>query len=264
MIQFNNVKLTFNKGTPLEALAIKSLDLKIHAGDFITVIGSNGAGKSTLLNLLAGDYLPDEGKITIDGQDVTSYASHKRANLVARVFQDPLAGTCSELSVEENLALASRRGADRSFKAALNTKIREDYRAQIRRLGLGLENRLEDPIGALSGGQRQALSLFMAVMRPTRILLLDEHTAALDPKTSEFVLDLTKTIIAERNITALMVTHSMHHAHAMGNRTLMLDEGHIVLDISGSERSGLNVKDLLNLFEKAKGSEITDDSLLLS
>lgn len=264
MIQLKDIHLTFNKGTPLEAPALRGIDLDINPGDFITVIGSNGAGKSTLLNSLAGDMAVDRGSMKIDGKDVTDWSPYKKAGLISRVFQDPMVGTSADLTVEENLALALRRGLTRGFRFALNAKLRKEFKEQIKRLGLGLESRLEDPIGSLSGGQRQALSLLMAVMRPMRLLLLDEHTAALDPKTSSFVMDLTKNIVAERNITALMVTHSMQSALSFGNRTLMLDAGKIVLDISGDKRAGLEVKDLLQLFEKARGAEVTDDSLLLS
>lgn len=264
MIQLKDIYVTFNKGTPLEAAALCGIDLEIHPQDFVTVIGSNGAGKSTLLNVLAGDIKPDRGTIKIDGIDVTDWSSHKRAALISRVFQDPMIGTSAELTIEENLALALRRGLSRGFRFALNSRLRREFKDQIKRLGLGLEQRLEDPIGSLSGGQRQALSLLMAVMRPMRLLLLDEHTAALDPKTSRFVMDLTKTIVEERHITALMVTHSMQSALSYGNRTLMLDGGKIVLDISGDKRAGLEVRDLLALFEKARGAEVTDDSLLLS
>lgn len=264
MIKLSHIHVTFNKGTPLEAPALCGIDLEIHPNDFITVIGSNGAGKSTLLNVLAGEVKPDRGTIEIDGKDVTSWSPHKRAALISRVFQDPMVGTSAELTIEENLALAVRRGLLRGFRFALNSRLRREFKEQIKRLGLGLESRLEDPIGTLSGGQRQALSLLMAVIRPMRLLLLDEHTAALDPKTSKFVMELTKSIISERHITSLMVTHSMQSALSFGNRTLMLDGGKIVLDISGNKRAGLHVKDLLELFEKARGSEVTDDSLLLS
>jgi putative tryptophan/tyrosine transport system ATP-binding protein len=263
MIRVSDAHVTFNKGTPLEAEALKGVNLNIKAGDFITVIGSNGAGKSTLLNLLAGDIECERGTILIDDKNVTKWSSAKRAKMVARVFQDPMVGTCAELTVEENLALGYRRGISRGFRPALKPELREEFRAQIRRLGLGLESRLQDPIGALSGGQRQALSLLMAVLRPMKILLLDEHIAALDPKTSRFVMDLTKAIVAERNLTALMVTHSMHDAIESGNRTLMLDSGRIILDISGKDREGLGVKDFLNLFEEARGEKVTDDALLL-
>lgn len=264
MIRLNDLHVTFNRGTAMETKALRGVTLNIKKSDFVCVIGGNGAGKSTLLNALCGDILPDRGKISIDDQDVTSLPSWKRASSVARVFQDPMAGTCANLTIEENMALAMSRGGKRTLKLALNKNLREKFRMQLSRLKLGLENRLQDPIGLLSGGQRQAVSLIMAVLRPMKIIALDEHTAALDPKTAAFILELTREIVEESHLTALMVTHSMHQALELGNRTLMLHEGRVVFDVKGKEREGLTVSDLLDLFHKASGLELDDDSLLLS
>lgn len=264
MIHLTDLHVTFNRGTAMETKALRGVNLNIKKGDFVCVIGGNGAGKSTLLNALCGDALPERGEISIDDQDVTSLPSWKRAPYVARVFQDPMAGTCANLTIEENMALAMGRGDRRTLKPAVNKAMREKFRSQLSRLKLGLENRLQDPIGLLSGGQRQAVSLIMAVLKPMKILALDEHTAALDPKIAAFILDLTREIVEENNLTALMVTHSMHQALELGNRTLMLHEGRVVFDVKGKEREGLKVSDLLELFHKASGLELDDDSLLLS
>jgi len=264
MIRLTDLHVTFNRGTAMETKALRGVTLNIKKGDFVCVIGGNGAGKSTLLNALCGDAIPEKGKISIDDQDVTSLPSWKRASYVARVFQDPMAGTCANLTIEENMALAMGRGDRRTLKLALNKVMREKFRSQLSRLKLGLENRLQDPIGLLSGGQRQAVSLIMAVLKPMKILALDEHTAALDPKIAAFILELTREIVEENNLTALMVTHSMHQALELGNRTLMLHEGRVVFDVKGKEREGLKVSDLLELFHKASGLELDDDSLLLS
>jgi putative ABC transport system ATP-binding protein len=267
MIQVEQVAVTFNRGTPMETPALRGLELAIPAGQFVTVIGSNGAGKSTLLNVLTGDAPVQRGRVVIDGQDVTSWSPPRRAALVARVFQDPLAGSCADLSIEENLALAAARGAKRGLARAISRFRRDDFRDRLRSLGLGLENRLGDRMGLLSGGQRQAVSLLMATLRPMKILLLDEHTAALDPKTAEFVLDLTQRIIVEQGLTALMVTHSMRQALDYGARTVMLHEGRVVLDVAGDVRARLDVPDLLDLFARQRGagkdSALADDSLLL-
>ncbi len=264
MIEAREIAVTFNAGTPMETPAMRGIDLTIAQGDFVTVIGSNGAGKSTFLNALAGELRPDSGQILIDGQDVTAWPTAKRAGLVARVFQDPLGGSCANLTIEENLALANARGKKRGIGASVSADLREDFRAQISRLNLGLENRLGDSMELLSGGQRQAVSLLMAALQPMKILLLDEHTAALDPKTAAFVLQLTREIVAERNLTTLMVTHSMRQALDIGNRTVMLHEGRVVLDVRDRERDGLKVEDLLHMFEKVRGTELDDDALLLS
>ncbi len=263
MIRLEDITVTFGRGTPMETTALRSLDLAIPAGQFVTVIGSNGAGKSTVLNVLTGDAPVERGRVVIDDEDVTAWGSPRRAALVARVFQDPLAGSCADLSIEENLALAAARGARRGFSLAIDSRRRDDFRARLNRLGLGLESRLGDRMGLLSGGQRQAVSLLMATLQPMKILLLDEHTAALDPKTAEFVLALTEQIVSEQKLTTLMVTHSMRQALDHGDRIVMLHEGRVVLDVAGKERQGLDVPDLLALFAKHRGETLADDALLL-
>jgi putative tryptophan/tyrosine transport system ATP-binding protein len=264
MIAAEDIAVTFNRGTPMETPALRGLDLAIPAGQFVTVIGSNGAGKSTLLNVLTGDAAVTRGRVVIDDEDVTAWSPPRRARLVARVFQDPLAGSCADLSIEENLALAAARGTNRGLSLAVDRRRREDFRNRLRRLGLGLENRLGDRMGLLSGGQRQAVSLLMATLQPMKILLLDEHTAALDPKTAEFVLDLTRRIVEDQKLTTLMVTHSMRQALDYGERTLMLHEGRVVFDVAADTRSNLDVPDLLDLFASQRGQTLTDDSLLLA
>ncbi|KAA0677756.1 ABC transporter ATP-binding protein [Azospirillum brasilense] len=264
MITVNGIHVTFGRGTPLEKHALRGVDLTIPEGQFVTVIGSNGAGKSTFLGALAGDVIAEEGSIAIDGVDVTRWATPKRASLVARVFQDPMVGSCTALTIEENIALAAARGHRRGLGFALRGDRRRHFRERIAELGLGLENRLHDRMGLLSGGQRQAVSLLMATLAGSKILLLDEHTAALDPGTAEFVLGLTRRIVEENRLTTLMVTHSMRQALDYGDRTVMLHEGRIVLDVSGEQRAGLDVPHLLALFAKQRGGEdITDDSLLI-
>lgn len=264
MMRADDLRLTFNPGTPIENPALRGMSLHIQDGEFVTVIGSNGAGKSTFLNAISGDLMVDSGSIRIDNQDVTALPAYKRAGLVARVFQDPMAGTCEKLSIEENMALAYKRGAGRGLKGALNKANRELFREKLSMLKLGLENRLTDRMGLLSGGQRQAVSLLMASLQPSKILLLDEHTAALDPKTAAFVLELTDQIIRENRLTAMMVTHSMQQALDHGSRTVMLHQGQVVLDVSGEKRQGMGVRDLLDMFEKTRGEKVTDDALLLS
>lgn len=263
MISADNLHLTFGKGTPLENPALKGMSLTVSQGEFVTVIGSNGAGKSTFLNALSGEVIVDTGKIEVDGVDVTKLPTHKRTDRVARVFQDPLAGTCEDLTIEENMSLAIKRGMRRGLGSAVKARYRAGFRDGLAGLNLGLENRLSDKMGLLSGGQRQAVSLLMASLNPSSILLLDEHTAALDPRTAAFVLDLTCRIIEDQKKTALMVTHSMKQALEVGTRTVMLHQGNVVFDIHGEDRKGLTVPDLLGLFEKQRGIEITDDSLLL-
>jgi putative ABC transport system ATP-binding protein len=263
MIDIRALRVTFNPGTPLENPALRGIDLAIPAGQFLTVIGGNGAGKSTLLNALAGEAPVCGGSIAFDGQEVARWTVAQRAQWVARVFQDPLAGTCGELTVEENLALAAARGQRRGLRPALDRTLRAECREHLARLGLGLEHRLEDRMNLLSGGQRQAVSLLMATLRPMKILLLDEHTAALDPKTAAFVLELTRRIVAERRLTALMVTHSLRQALDVGERTVMLHQGRIAADIAGLERARLDVPDLLRLFEASQGEPVTEDELLL-
>ena len=263
MISLTDIHVTFGINTPLETHALRGIDLEIKEGEFVTVIGSNGAGKSSLLNALSGEISITSGTVEIANIDVTKLDTSRRAGLVARVFQDPLGGSCEFLSIEENLALADARGRNRGFKPALNEDRKQPYREYLSRLNLGLENRLEDKMGLLSGGQRQAVSLLMATLQPSRILLLDEHTAALDPKTSQFVLDLTSQIIEEKKQTALMVTHSMKQALEVGSRTIMLHQGKIIFDIEGEQRQGLTVKDLLDLFSQTQGEQLADDGLLL-
>lgn len=263
MIDIQNIRKTFNPGTPLENPVLRGLSLSLHSGEFVAVIGSNGAGKSTLLNAISGEILMDEGKILIDGEDMTRLPTHKRTQSVARVFQDPLAGTCANLTIEENMALAMKRGSARGLKTAVKQRYLQRFRDSLAELGLGLENRLGDRMGLLSGGQRQAVSLLMASLRPSKILLLDEHTAALDPKTAAFVLKLTENIVGRDKLTTLMVTHSMRQALDVGSRTVMLHQGQVVFDISGKEREGLDVPDLLALFERQQGQALADDSLLL-
>ena len=263
MMRADNLKVTFNAGTPIENPAMRGMSLHIQDGEFVTIIGSNGAGKSTFLNAISGDLPVDSGTIEINGQDVTRLPAHKRAHLVARVFQDPLAGTCEALSIEENMALAYSRGGKRGLTFALNKENRELFREKLSILKLGLENRLTDRIGLLSGGQRQAVSLLMASLQPSKILLLDEHTAALDPKTAAFVLELTDQIVSENRLTAMMVTHSMRQALDHGSRTVMLHQGRVVLDVSGQQRAGMDVPDLLDLFEQTRGEKVSDDALLL-
>lgn len=263
MLQAEDLHITFNPGTPIENRALRGLSLTIPTGQFVSVIGSNGAGKSTFLNAISGDLLTDRGNVKIDSIDVTRKHAWQRANLVARVFQDPMAGTCEALTIEENMALAMARGKPRGLGFAIHGSMRELFREKLAILNLGLENRLSDHIGLLSGGQRQAVSLLMASLQPSRILLLDEHTAALDPKTADFVLKLTAKIVSESKLTTMMVTHSMRQALDYGERTVMLHQGQVVLDVEGEKRAGLDVPDLLRMFEKTRGETITDDSLLL-
>jgi putative tryptophan/tyrosine transport system ATP-binding protein len=265
MICCKDLHVTFNRGLPTEKLALRGIDLTIPMGEFVTVIGSNGAGKSTLLNTIAGDINSTKGQILFGDRDVTKLPATGRTADIARVFQDPLAGTCGDLTVEENMALAYGRGQRGRLSAALNSKMRNVFREQLSRLNLGLENRLESEMGLLSGGQRQSVSLLMSALQPSSILLLDEHTAALDPKTAALIMDITSQIIAEKQLTVMMVTHSMRQALDHGSRTIMLHEGKIIFDLSGEERAGYQVKDLLNLFAQARtdGEELDDDKLLL-
>lgn len=263
MLQLKCLHKTFGPGTPVENHVLRGLDLEIPSGQFVTVIGSNGAGKSTLLNAISGDLLVDEGRIQIDNADMTRRQSWRRAESVARVFQDPMAGTCEGLTIEENMALAWKRGSGRGLAISLNRSLREVFAEHLVELGLGLETRLGDRVGLLSGGQRQAVSLLMASLRPSRILLLDEHTAALDPKTAEFVLKLTAKLVERAKLTTLMVTHSMRQALQYGTRTVMLHQGQVILDVAGDERASLDVPDLLRMFERTRGQQLDDDKLLL-
>ena len=264
MIAIENLDVIFGQGTPLELHALKGINLKVEQSQFVTVIGSNGAGKSTLLNAISGDIRPNAGRIVIGQKDVTQLTTYQRANMVARVFQDPKMGTCESLTLEENLALGLTRGKFRGLGSALKSSKIKQLKELVASLELGLENRLKDRIGLLSGGQRQALSLLMTSLQPIEILLLDEHTAALDPKTAQFVLKLTAEIIEESQLTALMVTHSMQQALEYGNRILMLHEGNIIFDIQGEEKNKLAVANLLKLFEQKQGESLSDDALLLS
>lgn len=263
MIELHNLFITFNRGTAIENPVLRGLSLTVAEGEFISVIGSNGAGKSTLLNAISGEVAIDSGEICIQGKEVSRLAGWQRANLVARVFQDPMSGTCEALTIEENMALAYRRGQSRGLGFALNRQVRELFREKLALLGLGLENRLTDQMGRLSGGQRQAVSLLMASLQPSSILLLDEHTAALDPKTSAFVLELTDKIIREQKLTALMVTHSMRQALDYGDRTVMLHQGQVAFDVSGEQRRQMDVPELLKLFEQRRHEQLSDDGLLL-
>ncbi|MBE1273459.1 ABC transporter ATP-binding protein [Enterovibrio baiacu] len=264
MIELKDIQVTFNPGTILENRALRSVSLTVPKNEFLTIIGSNGAGKSTLLGAVSGETPMVGGSVVIDGIDVTHQQVHQRAALAARVFQDPLAGTCASLTIEENMALAFSRGSRRGWSLALSNKRREIFKERISILGLGLEDRLSDSIGLLSGGQRQAVSLVMATLSDSKLLLLDEHTAALDPRMAAFVIDLTKKVITEFGLTALMVTHSMKDALACGDRTVMLHQGKIVLDVKGEERAGMGVPDLLEMFSRVRGEELADDSLLLN
>jgi putative tryptophan/tyrosine transport system ATP-binding protein len=263
MIEIQGVEVVFHAGSVLETRALRGIDLAIPQGQFVTVIGSNGAGKSTLLNVLAGTVPATAGRIAIGGADVTPLGAAARARLLARVFQDPLGGTCAALTIEENLALAEARGRSRSLALAVADGSRARWRERLADLGLALEGRLGDRMGLISGGQRQAVALLMATMAPSRILLLDEHTAALDPRTAEFVLDLTTRLVAELRLTTLMVTHSMQQALSLGDRLLMLHEGQICLDVQGEAKARLGVEDLLAEFKRRRGVELDDDALLL-
>ena len=263
MIQLSSVTKYFHKNSINEVLALKNINLNIQRGDFITVIGSNGAGKSTLLNCLAGAFPLETGTITIDGKDITRWQEHRRAGFVGRVFQDPLMGTCASLSIEQNLALAKKRGKPRGLSIGVKVKDREYYKAQLKTIGLGLEDRLQDKAGLLSGGQRQALTMLMAIMVRPELLLLDEHTAALDPKTANQILIMTRDIIEQQQITTLMVTHNMNHAIKLGNRLIMMHRGEIILDIPESEKQHITVNDLLDRFYKLKDEAIVSDRILL-
>lgn len=264
MIQLDNIQVTFNAGTILENRALRGVSLTVPEHEFLTVIGSNGAGKSTLLGAVTGETPMAGGSVIIDNVDVTRQTVDQRANQCARVFQDPLAGTCGDLTIEENMALAYMRGKRRGWSFSLSSKRRKLFQERISILGLGLEDRLGDNIGLLSGGQRQAVSLVMATLSESKLLLLDEHTAALDPRMAAFIIDLTKRIVNEFNLTVMMVTHSMKDALACGDRTVMLHQGEVVLDVAGDERANMSVPDLLEMFSKVRGEELADDSLLLN
>ncbi len=265
MLRLTNLHLTFNPGTPTEVRALRGVSLDIAPGEFVTVIGSNGAGKSTLLSAIVGTVRPDRGSILLGTEDVTDWPAARRARDIARVFQEPRLGTCGSLSIEENLALAARRGRPRGLRLALaGGRQRRHFADLLARLGLGLEDRMAAPIGTLSGGQRQAVSLLMATLASMKILVLDEHTAALDPGAAAKVLELSAEIARSERLTTLMVTHSMRDALAYGHRTIMMDRGRIVLDIKGGERGKLDIPDLLDLFGKATGRTADDDQLMLA
>lgn len=263
MLKLSHVKKTFNPGTVTEKRALTGVDLTLNDGDFVTVIGGNGAGKSTLLNMIAGVYPLDSGVIELDGVDISRMTESQRAKYLGRVFQDPMRGTAADMQIVENLALARRRGKRRRLAWGVTREEKKEYPELLARLGLGLEDRLDAKVGLLSGGQRQALTLLMATLTDPKLLLLDEHTAALDPKTAAKVLTLTEEIIAERNLTALMVTHNMSDAIRLGNRLIMMSDGHIIYDVEGDEKKSLTVPDLLRKFEEASGEEFTNDRMLL-
>ena len=264
MLEIQNVSKTFNAGTVNQKTALNGLNLKLNEGDFVTVIGGNGAGKSTMLNAVAGVWPVDEGKILIDGVDVTRLGEHQRAAYIGRVFQDPMTGTAATMQIEENLALALRRGKKRTLKWGVTKQEREDYYDRLHALGLGLEKRMTDKVGLLSGGQRQALTLLMASLQKPKLLLLDEHTAALDPATAAKVLELSDKIVEENGLTALMITHNMKDAIVHGNRLIMMNEGRIILDIEGEEKQHLTKRDLLDKFAEVAGMQVESDEVLLS
>jgi len=263
MLTLSGIAKCFHKGTVSEVRALNGVDLEIERGDFLTVIGSNGAGKSTLLNCVAGSFFPDTGRIRLSGRDITPLPEYKRAKFTGRVFQDPLMGSAASLSIEENLALADRRGARRGLSVGVKASDRERYRELLARVGLGLESRLKDKVGLLSGGQRQSLTMIMATMARPQILLLDEHTAALDPKTAGHVLALTQTLVGSQKLTTLMVTHNMNHALRFGNRLIMMHQGQIILDIAGEQKSVLRVEDILERFYSLRGEAFSADKMLL-
>lgn len=263
MISLQNISKYFHRGSVNEVFALNSINLDVVAGDFISVIGSNGAGKSTLLNCVAGGFFPDSGRVIIGDKDVTRWPEHRRSTLISRVFQNPLLGTCPSATIEQNMALASLRGRRRGLAKGVKSRDRERFRSLLGLLGLGLEERLLDKVGLLSGGQRQALTMVMATMTKPEVMLLDEHIAALDPKTASHILALTKRMVEEHNLTTMMITHNMKHAIDFGNRLIMLHQGRILLDLAEDEKKGLTVNDLLAQFYKAQGEELALDSLLL-
>ncbi len=264
MLKINHIAKTFNPGTITEKKALIDVDLHLQPGDFVTVIGGNGAGKSTTLNAVAGTFMVDSGSIEIGGVDVTRLPEYKRAKYLGRVFQDPMTGTAATMTIEENMALAYRRGQPRTLKWGMTHKEKQLFRDSLAMLDLGLEDRMTSRVGLLSGGQRQALTLLMATLKKPQLLLLDEHTAALDPKTAEKVLDITRKLIRENKLTAMMVTHNMKDALHYGNRTIMLHEGQIIIDIDRETKARMSVEDLLKMFKAASGSGLTNDRMLLS
>jgi putative ABC transport system ATP-binding protein len=264
MLTIENLRKTFNPGTINEKVALNGVELVLEDGDFVTVIGGNGAGKSTMLNAVAGVWPVDSGRICIGGDDVTKLSEYKRAQYLGRVFQDPMTGTATTMSIEENMAIAARRGQGRGLGWGITKKERDEYREMLKTLDLGLEDRLSSKVGLLSGGQRQAITLLMASIKKPKLLLLDEHTAALDPKTAAKVLEISDKIVSEHHLTAMMVTHNMKDAIAHGNRLIMMHEGRVILDIHGDDKKKLTVEDLLHQFERVSGEEFTSDKALLS
>lgn len=264
MLDIQNLSKTFNPGTVNEKKALSSLSLHLDEGDFVTIVGSNGAGKSTLFNAIAGSFYADEGSISLAGKDITFMPEHERSRRIGRLFQDPLRGTAPSMTIEENLALAYLRAAHGNPFSRISKKDKEFFAEQLKQLDMGLEDRMKNPVGLLSGGQRQALTLLMATMVTPELLLLDEHTAALDPVTADKVLALTRSVVSERSISCLMITHNMHQALELGTRTLMMDSGRIVLDVSGPERAGMTVQGLLDAFAAKAGATFDNDRVLLS
>ena len=265
MLQISHISKTFNPGTVNEKTALNGVDLHLDGGDFVTILGSNGAGKSTLFGAIAGSFVVDEGTIRLDGQNITNFPDFKRSKFIGRLFQDPLKGTAPNMTIEENLALAYLRASEkRSPFSVVTAKDRAGFREKLAQLELGLEDRMDHPVGLLSGGQRQALTLLMATLQQPKLLLLDEHTAALDPKTAAKVLEATQRIVEKNHLTTMMITHNMRDAISYGNRLIMMYEGHVVVDVSGEEKKNLTVEQLLNLFSRASGSDEADDKLLLS
>lgn len=264
MLAIKNVSKIFNPGTVNEKVALNEINLFLKEGDFVTVIGGNGAGKSTMLNMVAGVYPVDGGEILIDGVDVTRLPEYKRAKYLGRVFQDPMTGTAATMQIDENLALAARRGLARTLKSGISSKERAGYKELLKQLDLGLEDRLTSKVGLLSGGQRQALTLLMATLKKPKVLLLDEHTAALDPKTAKKVLDITEDIVAKNNLTTIMITHNMADALRVGNRLVMMNNGKIIFDVSGEDKKKLTTADLLEKFKVSAGEELNNDRMLLS
>ncbi len=264
MLEIKDLHKTFNIGTINEKVALDGVNLNLNSGDFVTIIGGNGAGKSTTLNAIAGVWPVDQGKVIVDGVDITRLSEHKRAVHLGRVFQDPMIGTASTMSIEENMAIAARRGERRGLRWGISRKEREFYKEQLKELDLGLEERLTTKVGLLSGGQRQAITLLMASLKKPKLLLLDEHTAALDPKTAAKVLEISDKIIQEHNLTAMMVTHNMKDAIAHGNRLIMMHEGKVIYDVAGEEKKKLHVSDLLAKFEEVSGGEFANDRMMLA
>lgn len=263
MLKLDGINKIFNEGTPDEKVALENIHLHLKPGDFVTVIGSNGAGKSTMMNMISGALMPDLGKVWIDGNDVTSLPEYQRSRYIGRVFQDPMAGTAPSMTIEENLALAYSRNAKRTLRLGVNRNRRDFFRTSLEKLGLNLENRLNAKVGLLSGGERQALSLLMATFTQPSILLLDEHTAALDPSRAELITNLTKQLVDENNLTTLMVTHNMQQAIDLGNRLIMMDKGQIILEVDEDKKPSLTIPDLMAEFERIRGEKMSSDRTLL-